>query len=112
MGPLEFGRINGLQQHNVYLQAFLVYGWTGAMAYLLLLGTTILVGLRAALRRTPFQPYLLTAVAALFGAMVEGLVIDTDHWRHFFLLVGIIWGASAATLKSVRPARLRPVASA
>ena len=44
MGPLEFARVHGLQQHNVYLQAFLVYGWTGAMAYLLLLFSTLWVG--------------------------------------------------------------------
>jgi O-antigen ligase len=99
MGPLEFGRINGLQQHNVYLQAFLVYGWAGAMAYLLLIGATLAVGLRASLLRTPFQPYLITATAAFFGEMVEGFIIDTDHWRHFFLLIGIVWGAAAAAFK-------------
>jgi hypothetical protein len=25
------------------------------------------------------------------------LVIDIDHWRHVFLLFGILWGAIAAT---------------
>jgi len=102
MGPLEFARVNGLQQHNVYLQAFLVYGWTGAMAYFLLLAATIYVGLRTALVRTPFQPYAITGVAALAGVMVEGFVIDTDHWRHFFLILGIVWGAAAASAKFVR----------
>ena len=106
MGPLEFGRLNGLQQHNVYLQAFLVYGWTGAMAYFLLLASTIYVGLRAAFVRSPFQPYVITAVAALAGVMVEGFVIDTDHWRHFFLIVGIVWGAAAATANFVRQSRV------
>ena len=41
MGPFEFSRVYGIQQHNVYLQAFLVYGWAGGMAYLTLLGATI-----------------------------------------------------------------------
>jgi hypothetical protein len=100
MGPLEFGRVHGLQQHNVYLQAFLVYGWTGAMAYLVLIGATLAVGLRASFMRTPFQPYLITATAAFFGEMVEGFVIDTDHWRHFFLLMGIVWGVAAAARKA------------
>ena len=51
MGPFEFARVHGLQQHNVYLQAFLVYGWLGGMAYLLLLLSTLMVGLRTALVR-------------------------------------------------------------
>jgi hypothetical protein len=29
---------------------------------------------------------------------VEGLVIDTDHFRHFYLLIGLLWGLMAATV--------------
>ena len=36
LGPFEFDRIFGLQQHNVYMQGFLVYGWLGGAAYLAL----------------------------------------------------------------------------
>jgi len=105
MGPFEFARVHGLQQHNMYLQAFLVYGWLGAIAYLLLLFTTLAVGLRNALVMTPWQPYLITAVATFAGEMAEGIVIDTDHWRHFYLLLGMIWGLAAATLRQ----RARPI---
>jgi hypothetical protein len=107
MGPFEFARVHGLQQHNVYLQAFLVYGWTGGMAYLMLLFSTVMVGLRKALVRTPWQPYLITAVAAFVGEMAEGFVIDTDHWRHFYLLLGMIWGLSAATFRQTHTASMR-----
>jgi O-antigen ligase/polysaccharide polymerase Wzy-like membrane protein len=99
MGPFEFARVHGLQQHNVYLQAFLVYGWAGAMAYLLLLLSTLWVGLRSAFVRTPWQAYAITAYAAFVGEVAEGFVIDTDHWRHFFLLLGMIWGLAAATFR-------------
>jgi hypothetical protein len=102
MGPFEFARVHGLQQHNMYLQAFLVYGWLGAMAYILLLLATVAAGLRSALVRTPWQPYLITGVAAFVGEMAEGFVIDTDHWRHFYLLLGMIWGLTAATLRLTR----------
>jgi hypothetical protein len=107
MGPLEFARVNGLQQHNVYLQAFLVYGWIGGMAYVLLLLTTMMIGLRMALVRTPWQPYLITATAGFIGTMAEGFVIDTDHWRHFFLLLGMVWGLSAVTVRELRSSSAR-----
>ena len=105
MGPFEFARVHGLQQHNVYLQAFLVYGWTGAMAYVLLLLSTLWVGFRTALVRTPWQPYVIAAFAAFIGEVAEGFVIDTDHWRHFFLLLGMVWGLAAATFRPVRQAQ-------
>jgi hypothetical protein len=102
MGPFEFARVHGLQQHNVYLQAFLVYGWIGAMAYILLLLSTLFVGLRTAFVRTPWQPYIITAFAAFVGEVAEGFVIDSDHWRHFYLLLGMIWGLAAATFRQAR----------
>ena len=102
MGPFEFSRVYGLQQHNVYLQAFLVYGWAGGMAYLTLLAATLWTALRTMFVRTPWQPYLICAFAAFVGEMLEGFVIDTDHWRHFFLLLGMIWGLGAATFNYTR----------
>jgi hypothetical protein len=102
MGPFEFSRVHGLQQHNVYLQAFLVYGWAGGMAYLTLLAATFWTALRTVFVRTPWQPYLICAFAAFVGEVLEGFVIDTDHWRHFFLLLGMIWGLAAATFNHSR----------
>jgi hypothetical protein len=97
MGPFEFAREFGLQQHNVYLQAFLVYGWLGGVAYILMLLVTLMVGLRSAVIRTPWQIASITAFATFVGEVGEGMVIDTDHWRHFFLLLGMVWGLAAAT---------------
>lgn len=105
MGPFEFARVFGLQQHNVYLQAFLVYGWIGGVAYILLLLVTLLVGLRSALIRTPWQIATITAFATFVGEVGEGMVIDTDHWRHFFLLLGMVWGLVAATRLYVQTQR-------
>lgn len=37
----------------------------------------------------------LVAYAAFLGVVVEGAIIDTDHWRHFYLLLALIWGLMA-----------------
>jgi hypothetical protein len=105
MGPFEFAREYGLQQHNVYLQAFLVYGWFGGLAYILLLLVTLIVGLRSAFIQTPWQIATITAFATFVGEVGEGMVIDTDHWRHFFLLLGMVWGLAAATRAHMRARR-------
>jgi hypothetical protein len=105
MGPFEFARAFGLQQHNVYLQGFLVYGWVGGTAYILMLLVTLLVGLRSVLIATPWQLGAITAFGAFVGEVGEGMVIDTDHWRHFFLLLGMVWGFAAATRNYVQQRR-------
>jgi uncharacterized membrane protein len=98
LGPFEFSRIFGGQQHDVYMQGFLVYGWLGGTAYATLVLVTLGVGIRTALVATPWQYYLIAAYAAFVGEVFEGFIVDTDHWRHFFLLLGLIWGLSAATI--------------
>lgn len=102
LGPLAFSNLYGSQQHNVYLQGFLVYGWIGGAAYLTLVVVTLLLGLRHVLQRTPWQTYLIAAYAAFVGEVGEGSIIDTDHWRHFFLLLGLVWGLSAANINYCR----------
>jgi hypothetical protein len=98
LGPFEFDRIFGLQQHNVYMQAFLVYGWLGGAAYLALVVITLIFGLVTVAVPTPWQYYLITAYAVFVGEAFEGLIVDTDHWRHFFLALGMVWGLGAATV--------------
>lgn len=97
LGPFAFSNMfGGTQQHNVYLQAFLVYGWLGGISYIMLILTTLYVGLRSALIRSPWQSYAIAACAAFVGIVGESFIIDSDHWRHFFLILGIIWGSIAA----------------
>ncbi len=102
VGPYEFTALYGLQQHNVYLQAFLVYGWLGGVSYLVLVLLTLVLGLRCVFVATPWRSVMIVCVATFAGAVAEGFVIDTDHWRHFFLLLGMTWGLSIATLNFVR----------
>ena len=98
MGPFEFFRVFGVQQHNVYMQGFLVYGWLGGSAYLALVAVTLVLGLRAVVVRTPWQFFLIAAYATFVGEAFEGLIVDTDHWRHFYLVLGLVWGLTAATI--------------
>ncbi len=97
MGPFEFSRVFGLQQHNVYLQSFLVYGWGGGFAYVLLVLSTTWIAFANAIKRTPWQGYAIATAGTWLGLVLEGFIIDTDHWRTFFLVLGLIWGLAAAT---------------
>ncbi|MBL8576300.1 MAG: O-antigen ligase family protein [Mesorhizobium sp.] len=95
IGPLMFGLTYGEDTHNIWLKALLDYGWLGFVCWLIMVGWTIGGGFRILFRKRPWQPYLLCAYFVFLGHVALGTVIDTDHWRHFYLLIGLIWGAMA-----------------
>lgn len=95
IGPLEFGPMFGEDTHNIWLKALLDYGWIGFIAFMILMILTLGFGFKILLRDRPWQPYLLCTYVAFIAHIVIGNVIDIDHWRHFYLLIGIIWGCAA-----------------
>lgn len=95
IGPLEFGQMLGEDTHNIWLKALLDYSWLGFAAYLTLIIWTVAGAFRILFRDRPWQPYLLCAYVVLIGHIALGTVIDTDHWRHFYLILGLIWGCMA-----------------
>jgi hypothetical protein len=96
IGALQFPRFFPEAPHNVYLNAFMAGGWLSGFSYLALTAATLLLGLRYAFVTTPWRQTYVVVYAAFVGVAVEGLVIDSDHWRHYFLVLGILWGLMAA----------------
>lgn len=95
IGPLVFGTIYGEDTHDIWLKALMDYGWLGFISYLALTVWTLAAGFRLLLRNRPWQPYVLCAYVVYIGHIGLGTFIDTDHWRHFYLLLGLIWGGIA-----------------
>ncbi len=93
IGAQQFAPHHHIEEpHNVYLAMFLNAGWIGGLLFLIMTVLTCLYGLRHAFRRTETQPLFLIVFAAFVGHAIEGAIIDLDHWRHFYLLMSVIWG--------------------
>jgi O-antigen ligase len=106
IGPLVFGTIYGEDTHDIWLKALMDYGWLGFVSFLTLTLWTIGAGFRILLRDRPWQPYLLCAYVAYLGNIGLGTFIDIDHWRHLYLLLGLVWGAIALEYRHQRELRL------
>jgi len=102
IGPLQFHKIFPEDPHNTYLNAFLSGGWLSGFLYLTMVLITSLVGLRHVFLRTPWQATYIAVYCAFIGTVVESAIIDIDHWRHFFLLLGVIWGLMAVSRSAPR----------
>ncbi|WP_417581228.1 O-antigen ligase family protein [Pelagibacterium sp.] len=97
IGPLEYGYLRITEQpHNTYLNIALTYGWGGAIAYYLLVGSTLVAGSKA-LAGATYRPLLIPVFATFVPMIALSGIIDTDHWRHWFLVTGLVWGICAAS---------------
>lgn len=85
--------------HNVYLSILLNAGWIGGAAYWILVALTIALGFRHALKPTETRVLFLVAYSTFVAVAFEGLIVDTDHWRSFYLLMAVVWGLMAADHK-------------
>lgn len=95
-GPLRFRWIfNQQDPHNVYVNAFASYGWLGGFAWLALTMATIYIGFRLVFRPGPTQHHAIALWSVLFVTILQGVQIDTDHWRHVYLMLGLVWGLAA-----------------
>ncbi|MGA6967181.1 MAG: O-antigen ligase family protein [Xanthobacteraceae bacterium] len=101
IGPLQFWLLFVEDPHNSFLNAFLSGGWLAGFCYLALAVITIVMSTRFLFVRTPWQPLYHAIYAAYVGTIAEGAIIDIDHWRHYFLILGLLWGLMAASRQYV-----------
>lgn len=96
IGPLEFRNMRIVEEpHNTYVKVLLTYGWVGGLAYFALVWMTLKKGISALWKTSPNRMLMIPLIANFIPLALESAIIDTDHWRHFFLLVGMIWGVDA-----------------
>ena len=82
--------------HNVFLSIVLNAGWLGGGAYWIIVGLTLVLGFRHAMQATAWRPLFIIAYSAFVATVLEGWIIDSDHWRSFYTLMAIIWGLMSA----------------
>jgi hypothetical protein len=96
IGPLQFHNYFPEDTHNSYLNAFMSGGWVAGVCYPTLIAVTVLMGFRHVFTPVPWQRIYLAVFSAFLGTVGEAFVIDTDHWRHFWMMLGTLWGMFAA----------------
>jgi len=96
IGPLQFHNYFPEDTHNSYLNAFMSGGWIAGICYPALVFVTVILGFRHVLVPVPWQRTYLAIFAAFLGTVGESFIIDTDHWRHFWMMLGAMWGLFAA----------------
>ena len=96
IGPGQWNKSRYPQAvHNTYLRVWVENGFVGLVGYLTFLGGWFMITWSGLKRRGPYAPYYIAAASVVAGVLVESMVIDTLHWRHFFLFLALPVGLTA-----------------
>jgi O-Antigen ligase len=110
IGPLQFHNYFPEDTHNSYLNAFMSGGWISGVCYPALVFVTVVTGFRYVFVRVPWQRIYLAIFSAFLGTVGESFIIDTDHWRHFWMMLGAMWGMYVAA-ERYRAATWQPLSA-
>jgi O-antigen ligase len=93
IGPGQSEVVFAYATHNMYLR---VLAENGVLGFAALYGFVALSLLRAVKGATTLadgwrRDLFAVVGACLVGTLVNGLVIDTIHWRHLWFLLGLAW---------------------
>ena len=94
-GPGQFEAIAGISAHSTYARAIGEQGFLGVLVLVALLGFTLGAAVRNAARgRDTYGIGSAALVAAWCGLLANSAFIDTLHWRHLWLVAGLIWAGT------------------
>lgn len=95
IGPGQFEVLQPVVSHNTYVRALSEQGFLGFVTIVtLLLSTLILAARNAVMGRDAYGIGSAALLGIWVGIAVESFFIDTLHWRHLWLVAGLIWVAS------------------
>ncbi|HVX80182.1 MAG TPA: O-antigen ligase family protein [Devosiaceae bacterium] len=95
IGPAEFRNLEIPEEaHDSFATTLHVYGWGGALIWDVLIVMTLGRGFGALLRPSPNRRMLIPLLAVYLPLVIQAGIIDIDHWRHYYLIIGLIWGVT------------------
>jgi O-antigen ligase len=95
IGPGQFEGTVGIASHNTYVRVLAEQGALGLVVVLaVLLATLGLAARNVVLGRDTFGIASVPLLAGWCGILANSQFVDTLHWRHAWLVAGLIWAGA------------------
>ena len=109
VGPGQFETVLEIAAHSTYVRTVAEQGLPGLIVLVLLMLVTLHWAAQNAIRsRNPYGIGSAALLGAWAGLLANSFFIDTIHWRHLWLLAGLIWaGRSGSAFVNSGTPRLR-----
>lgn len=106
IGVLQLEKIFPEPIHNIWLSSFVNYGWGGGISYVTLAIGSVVVSIRNYRRNK--NEITIALLISLVGIVFCSTLHEGEHWRHTWLLYGLVWGLNPFNVGSDH----RPIAAA
>jgi O-antigen ligase len=107
IGPGQFELVEPISAHSTYVRSLAEEGVLGFCVLVGILFGTLILALRNAVMGWDTHGIGSTALlAAWAGILANSAFVDTLHWRHLWLVAGLIWAAKQAQRSSSAGTRL------
>jgi O-antigen ligase len=87
-----------LASHNGFLKVLIENGWLGFTSFCLILLSFFAGCIRTMWRYRHLRILMSGLIAVVCGSLVNSLVIDSLHWRHLFVILGLGFGLSCSVV--------------
>jgi hypothetical protein len=95
VGPGQFDEHEPISAHSAYVRVLAEQGVLGFAVLVALLGGTLaLAAGNVVAGRSTYGIGSAALLAVWCGVLVNSLFVDTLHWRHLWLLAGLIWAGA------------------
>lgn len=81
--------------HNSYVRVAFEYGIAGLLTYIALVAITLWFAFVVSSRAGSVGAYGRALFAVNCAVLVSAVAIDTIHWRHYWVVMGLTWGLFA-----------------
>ena len=105
LGMLQIDKYFPEPIHNVFLSSFLNYGWVAGVVWILL--TVLSFKIAIANERATKSPVAVWLSFSVLAQLPCGMLQQVEHWRHLWLLLGLLWGLNVKNFAPARPAPRR-----
>ena len=95
VGPGQFESYVTISAHSTYVRALAEQGVLGLVTILaLILTTLVFAGWNAVLGRDSYGIGSAALLGAWCGLVANSAFVDTLHWRHLWIVAGLIWAGT------------------
>ena len=80
-----------LDAHNLFLNVLVERGWLGFISFSAFIIFVVKVGFETIIRHPQRSKYSIALLASFTGLLANSMFITSLHWRHMFVIIGLIF---------------------